>query len=98
MSMTAQRSRTSRERRVRHLTLLAVVAAVLRNHRFQENVAVGAIVLAALAGVGREIETRSSARALAWVKKFDQRAERAIKVREQATADAVKKASRHGRI
>ena len=51
------------------LIRLAMLGHMLRSHRFYERVAVGAIVLAALAGIGRENQARSLARLAAWHKR-----------------------------
>ena len=95
--MTSQPSRTgSREQRLtRRLTWLAVAMGILRSRRFQDQVIVAAIVLAALAGLGRERQARAFARMLAWARKLDQQAGRAIRAPERVTSDAVKKATRH---
>lgn len=79
--MTPQSPRTgNRERRLtRDLTWAAVAMAILRSHRFQDQVIVGAIALAALAGLSREMRTHTFARARAWARRLDQRAEHAIK-------------------
>jgi hypothetical protein len=51
------------------LIRLAVLGHMLHSHRFYERVAVGAIVLAALARIGRENRARSLARLAAWSKR-----------------------------
>ncbi len=96
--MTAQRPRRGRsEQRVTRLfTVLAVAAGILRSRRFHEPVIVGAIVLAALAGLGRENQARAIARIVAWSKSLDQRAEHALKRAGRVTADALEQPTRHG--
>lgn len=84
--MTAQLPRTgSRGRRLvrdqrlaREVTWLAVAARILRSRDFHDQVIVGAIVLAGLAGLGREELGHALARARVWSRKLDQRAARAI--------------------
>ena len=72
-----------RGRLTRRLTWLAVATGILRSRRFQGQVAVGAVVLAALAGLGRDMRTRGWARTRAWARKLDQRAERAYAAKQR---------------
>jgi hypothetical protein len=65
------------------LVWLAVLDHLLRSRRFHERVAVGAVVLAALARMGRESRASTFARLAAWNKREVERLER--------------KAKRHGR-
>lgn len=58
------------------LIRLAVLGHMLHSRRFYERVAVGAIVLAALARIGRENRARSLARLTAWSKRQAQFLER----------------------
>jgi hypothetical protein len=58
---------------------LALVAHMFRSRRLYERVAVGAIILAALAGMGRENRAKTFARLEAWVKREDERLERKVK-------------------
>ena len=55
---------------------LAVVGHVLRSRRFYEKVAVAAIVLGALRGIGQDNQARTMARLQAWDKRQIQRMER----------------------
>ena len=92
--MTEQRAQGRRGRR---LTWLAVLIGILRTRRFQDNVAVGAVLVAALAGMGRETQTHSVDRFRGWIRKLDARAEHAIKAGERVATDAARKtAARHG--
>ncbi len=76
--MAAQRQQPGgRARLTRRLTWLAVATGILRSRRFQGQVLTGAVVLAALAGLGRELRAHAWVRARAWARKVDQRAERA---------------------
>ena len=94
--MTARQGprKASREQRVtRQMTWLLVAAGMLRRRPFQEKVILGAIAAAALAGMGKESQTRNLARMAAYVKRLDQRALGAVKVAGEAGADAVEKAT-----
>ena len=48
---------------------LALLAHILRSRRFYERLATGAIVLAALSGIGKENRANTLARLAAWNKK-----------------------------
>jgi hypothetical protein len=93
---TGRSSRASEERRARGITWLLLVTAILRDRRFQSGVVFSAIALAAMAGLGREMNSRSFQRARDWLAKLDEQAGRAIKAPEKATADVVRKTARHG--
>lgn len=92
--MTPQRPRkASREQRVtRQMTWLLIAGGILRRHRFQEAVILGAIAAAALAAMGKESQTRNVARLAAYVKQLDQRALGAVKTAEQAAIGTAEKA------
>jgi len=66
-----RRSRTSRSGTGLALRLigLALLAHILRSRRFYERMATGAIVLAALSGIGKENRANTLARLAAWNKK-----------------------------
>ena len=66
-----RRSRTSRSGTGLALRLigLALLAHILRSRRFYERMATGAIVLAALSGIGKENRANTLARLTAWNKK-----------------------------
>jgi hypothetical protein len=78
--MTSQPAHPGRRegRLTRRLTWLAVALGILRSRRFQDRVIADAIVLAALAGLGRDARGHAFAGARAWLKRLDRRAERAI--------------------
>ena len=61
------------------LTTLALLGHMLRSRSFYERVAFAAIVLAALAKLGRENQARSFARLAAWNKRQIERLERKAK-------------------
>ena len=61
------------------LTSLALLSHMLRSRSFYERVVFAAIVLAALAKLGRENQARSFARLAAWNKRQVQRLERKAK-------------------
>lgn len=63
----------------RRLVRLALVGHMLRSRRFYERMAVGAIVLAALRGVGQENSASTMARLTAWNKREMERLERKVK-------------------
>ncbi|MGH3175997.1 MAG: hypothetical protein ACRDPF_19300 [Streptosporangiaceae bacterium] len=90
--MAAQRAQAGRERRARRITWLLLVTAILRDRRFHESVVFGAIMLAALAGLGREMNSRSFERARAWLGKLDEQAAHAIKAAGEAAGEAAEKA------
>jgi hypothetical protein len=73
-----RRSRTSGSgtRLALRLIGLALLAHVLRSRRFYERMATGAIVLAALRGIGQENRASTLARLAAWNKKQVQHIER----------------------
>ena len=72
---------------------LAVVGHVLRSRRFYENVAVAAIVLGALRGIGQDNRASTMARLQAWDKRQIQRLER----KAQRQGRAVKSSARMAR-
>jgi hypothetical protein len=78
--MTPQPAQARRRegRLTRRLTWLAVALGILRSRRFQDRVIVDAIVLAALASLGRNARGRAFAGARAWLKRLDQRTEHAV--------------------
>jgi hypothetical protein len=90
--MGEQRSRAAKERRARRITWLLLVLAVLRDRRFHESVVFGAIVAAAFAGLGREMNSRSFERILQWLKKLDEQASHAVKAAGEAAGEAAEKA------
>ena len=55
---------------------LALLAHMLRSRRFYERMAVGAVVLAALSGIGQENRANTLERLAAWNKKQTQNIER----------------------
>jgi hypothetical protein len=61
------------------LTSLALLGHMLRSRRFYERVAFAAIVLAALAGLGKENQARNFERLAAWNKRQIERLERKAK-------------------
>jgi hypothetical protein len=68
------------------LIRLAVLGHMLHSRRFYERAAVGAIVLAALARIGRENRARSLARLAAWNKRQAQFLERQAERRRKHLA------------
>ena len=72
---------------------LGVVGHVLRSRRFYEKVAVAAIVLGALRGIGQDNRASTMARLQAWNKREMQRMER----KAQRQARAVKGSARMAR-
>ncbi len=75
------------------LVVLAVVGHVLRSRRFYEKVAVAAIVLGALRGIGQDNRASTTARLQAWDKRQIQRLER----KAQRQGRAVKGSARMAR-
>jgi hypothetical protein len=73
---------------------LGVVGHVLRSRRLYEKVAVAAIVLGALRGIGRDNRVSTMARLKAWDKREVQRLERKA---EREVQRLEGKAQRHGR-
>jgi regulator of protease activity HflC (stomatin/prohibitin superfamily) len=73
---------------------LAVLGHMLRSRRFYERVAVGAIVLAALARIGQENRASTFARLAAWNKRQAQFLERQA---ERQAAHLQRQAERQGR-
>jgi hypothetical protein len=90
--MAAQRSQAGR-RRGRKLAWLAVIAGLVRDHWVQNQAAVVIVVLAALAGIGRDTKTRSVAGTAAWLRKLDERAEHVKKESRRAAAAAERAAA-----
>lgn len=90
--MAAQRGQAGKERRARRITWLLLVTAILRDRRFHESVMFCAIAAAALAGLGREMNSRSLQRARAWLTKLDAHAAHAIKAAGEAAGEAAEKA------
>jgi len=75
------------------LVVLGVVVHVLRSRRFYEKVAVAAIVLGALKGIGQDNGASTMARLQAWNKREMQRLER----KAERQARAVKGSARMAR-
>ena len=84
---------TVERRRGRRLAWLAVIAGLVRDHWVQNQAAVVIVVLAALAGMGRDTKTRSVAGTAAWLRKLDERAEHAKKASRRAAAATERKAA-----
>jgi len=65
------------------LIVLAALGHILRSRRFYERVALGAVVMAALAGINQESRANAFARLAAWNKRqaqaFERQAEREAK-------------------
>ena len=84
---------------------LALLAHMLRSRRFYERMAVGAVVLAALSGIGQENRANTLERVAAWNKKqtqhIERRAERTaqhIERRAERTAQHIeRRAERQGK-
>jgi hypothetical protein len=58
---------------------LGVLGHMLRSPRLYQRLALGAVVAAALAGMGQESRSKSFERMTAWVKRQDERVERKVK-------------------
>jgi hypothetical protein len=91
--MDEQRTRAAKDRRKRRITWTLLALAILRDRRFHESVVFGAIVAAAFAGLGREMNSRSFERARAWLRKLDAQASHAVKAVGEATGEVAEKAA-----
>jgi hypothetical protein len=65
--------------RPRQFAWLLVAAGIIRSRPFLEQVIIAAIVVAALAGIGRQGQANTWLRIRAWVRRIDQRTERMVK-------------------
>jgi len=90
--MDERRTRAAKERRTRRITWTLLVLAILRDRRFHETVVFGAIVAAAFAGLGREMNSRSFERARAWLSRLDEKASHAVKAAGEAAGEVAEKA------
>ncbi len=91
LAKPAQRSWS--ERSGKQLTILMIgVAAVSRlpgNSRTQQHVIMVGLVLAAVAGLGRDSQTRSRERLVAWDQRRHQRYMRTVKAQAKKLGDGV---------
>jgi hypothetical protein len=74
----SQNSSSDRDWGVR-VVALGLLGHMLRSPRLYERLAFGAVVAAALAGMGQENRAKSFERLSAWVKRQDERVERKVK-------------------
>jgi hypothetical protein len=76
-SSPAARARVRRQQRIIWYRVgLASAVTMLRSRRFHERVILGAVALAALAGMAKENQTRTMGRLVAWDKRRILRAQR----------------------
>jgi hypothetical protein len=78
MARSGRNSRGDRDRALR-VVGLGLILHVLRSRRSYERAALAAIVLGALARMGKENQAKSLERLAAWVKRQDERVERKVK-------------------